>query len=289
MTTPRRTRREEFERAFYRFRQNKLAVIGLEIIIFIGFITTFAEFITPYPADATGALHFAQRLQPPSLAHPFGTDDAGDDVLTRVIFGGRVDLSAAILAEAVVLIVGIPLGMIAGYLKGKVGDAIMTTSDIFITIPQLVLALTAISFFTPSITIAILAVSLAGWPWYSRVIEAVVVHVREEKYIEASRMIGKKAHRIIFQDIFPNITSIVIVKASLDTAFFILIISALGFLGVGAQPPTPSWGAALGIARADLPGVWWTSTFPGIFIFIAVLGFTLLGDGLNDALDVRLQ
>lgn len=278
-----------WRRGFYRFRKDRLSVVGLCIIMIEVFMMIFAPLIAPYPQDATGAVHFEKRYLPPSSVHIFGTDDAGRDVLSRVIFGSRIDLLAALLAISIILAVGVPFGLIAGYLGGKTDEIIMGVADIILTLPPFVLALAAIAMFRPGLEIAILAVGLAWWPWYARVMEAVVLHMREEKFIEASKMIGKKPLRIVFEDIFPNTISILIVKSTFDVGSIIPFIAALSFLGLGAQAPTPSWGAMIGEARIQLPDVWWTSAFPGIFIFIAVLGFVLLGDGLRDSFDVRLQ
>lgn len=284
-----REQRREWRRALYRFGKNPLSVVGVGILAALFLMAVFAPFIAPYPGDATGATNFQNRFKPPSWGHLFGTDDAGRDVLSRVIFGARIDLVAAVFGQSIVVLIGLPLGMIAGYMGGKVDAAIMSISDVFITVPPIILALTVTSMFTPGIEIAMVAVAMAWWPWLARVIEGVVVHTREEKFVEASRMVGKGPLKIVFQDIFPNLMSIIAVKSTLDLSFVLLFISALSYLGFGAQAPTPSWGGMIGEARTHLPDVWWTSTFPGLFVFIAVLGFSLVGDGLRDSFDIRVQ
>jgi len=284
-----RQQRPEWRRALYRFGKNPLSVVGVGILAGLFLMAVFAPFIAPYPGDATGATNFGNRFKPPSWDHVFGTDDAGRDVLSRVIFGARIDIVAAVFGQSIVVLIGLPIGMIAGYMGGKVEAALMSMSDVFITVPPIILALTAASMFKPGIEIAMVAVAMAWWPWLARVIDGVVLHIREEKFVEASRMVGKGPIKIVFQDIFPNLISILAVKSTLDLSFVLLFISALSYLGVGAQAPTPSWGAMIGEARTHLPDVWWTSTFPGLFVFIAVLGFSLVGDGLRDSFDIKLQ
>lgn len=286
---PQKYRLEGWKRATSRFRRNPLSTTGLVIVIGLVLMGLLADYFAPYPMDAKGRVDFINKLLPPSLEHPFGTDEAGRDVLSRIMFGARIDISSAVTVQLLVTFVGVVLGMVAGYVGGKTNVIIMRTADVFITIPPLVLALAATTAFTPDITTAILAVTIAWWPWYARLVQSVVLSVKEEQFIEASRAIGKSPLSIVFGDIFPNIVSVVTVKFTLDIGFVILFMASLSFLGLGVQPPTPAWGTMISEGKSYLPERWWMSAFPGIFILLAVIGFSLLGDGLRDAFDVQLE
>jgi peptide/nickel transport system permease protein len=277
-----------WKEALYRFRRNPLSLSGLVIVAALVIMGLVANYLAPYPQDALGAVNFANKLQGPSTLHWFGTDEVGRDVLSRIMFGARIDLASAVVVQVVVGFVGVTLGMLAGYAGGKVNLLIMRAADIFISIPPLVLALVATTAFKPDLTTAMLAVTIAWWPWMARVVQSAVLSVKEEQYIEASRAVGKSPFGIIFNDIFPNIVSVITVKMTLDIGTVILFMASLSFLGLGVQPPTPAWGTMITEGRAYLPEAWWMSTFPGIFILLAVIGFNLLGDGLRDALDVQL-
>ena len=278
-----------WKRGFHRFKRNPLSLIGLIIILILSFMAIFADHISPFPEDSKGAVNFKKRFQPPSSEHLFGTDEAGRDVLSRTIYGARISLFTSILIQILVTIIGVFLGMTAGYFGGLVGSIIMRTSDVFISIPPLILAMIATTEFKPSLGIGMIAVCLAWWPWKTRLIYSLVLKIKEEQFIEASHIIGKNPLRIIFQDILPNLTSVIFVKSTLDMAFVILSTSSLSFLGLGAQPPIPEWGTIISSGRKYLPDYWWVSTFPGIFIFLAVLGFCLVGDGLRDLFDVEVE
>lgn len=286
---PESRRRYELRKGLYRFRKNALSMVGLLIIVTLLLFAVLAPWITPFPGDATSfATNFPNAFQPPSSTHPFGTDDAGRDVFTRVIFGARVDLIVGIGVQALVVLVGLPIGLIAGFKGGKLRSVILSVSRVFITIPPLILALVAVTAFKPDIGIAALVVTLAWWPWYTELIDGLVVSLKQEQFVEASRSLGKSSIRIIFEDILPNALPTVIVKATLDIGFVIILLATLSFLGVGAQEPTPSWGTMISRSRTYLPANWWTSVFPGVFIFLAVLACNFLGDGLRDLFDVQL-
>ena len=286
---PEAYRLEGWKRAINRFKRNPLSMAGLVIVVGLVLMGLLADYVSPFPMDAKGRVDFVNKLLPPSSMHIFGTDEVGRDVLSRIMFGARIDISSAVIVQFMVTVVGVVLGMIAGYVGGKTNSVIMRTADVFITIPPLVLALAATTAFTPDITTAILAVTIAWWPWYTRLVQSVVLSVKEEQYIEASRAIGKGPLGIIFGDIFPNIVSVVTVKFTLDIGMVILFMASLSFLGLGVQPPTPAWGTMISEGKYYLPEYWWMSAFPGIFILLAVIGFSLFGDGLRDAFDVQLE
>ena len=284
---------ESAKRIAYRFKQNPLSLAGLAIILGLVFVAVFAPYIARHPQDAgymgEPAVDFANRFVEPSLAHPFGTDQAGRDILSRVIFGTRYSLALGLFVLTFAIGVGVPVGLVAGYFGGVVGGVLMRITDVFLSVPPLVLALAVAVPLQPSLRNAMIAIAIVWWPWYARLVYGEVVSVREEQFVEASRGIGAGRIRIMFREILPNILAPITVKFSLDMGYAILIGAGLGFLGLGAQPPTPEWGTMVAEGRVYLPGQWWYSTFPGLAIFIAVLGFNLLGDGLRDVFDVEVD
>ncbi len=290
------SRWENWQRALYRFRQSRLSVVGLAIVALILLVALVGPFFVPYPQDAEGAVHVRERFQGPSLTHWFGTDELGHDILTLVVVGSRVSLSVGIIVLLVATIIGVVLGALAGYFGGLLNEFIMRVTDIFLTVPSLILALAFAAALAPSsaasgasIRNMMLAIALVWWPGYCRLVQAEVASRKQDLYVQAARASGGSHWRIIFVHILPNITSPIIIKMSLDMGFAILTASALGFVGVGAQPPTPEWGAMLSAARSYLPQRWWYPIFPGIALFLTVFGFNLLGDGLRDVLDPRAR
>lgn len=288
-----RDRLEDLDWVVYRFRQNPMSIFGLAIILAFVIVAVFAPYIAPYPADAgyqgQSAVHFDQKFESPSLGHPMGTDQVGRDILSRVIFGSRISLRLGIVVLSLAIGIGVPVGLVAGYLGGGVGLALMRVTDVFLSIPPLVLALAVSVALEPTLTNSMLAIAVVWWPWYARLVYGEVLSVREETYVEASRGIGASTPRILSRDILPNVLAPITVKFSLDMGYAILVGSALGFLGLGAQPPTPEWGTMTAQGREFLPANWWYSTFPGLAIFFAVLGFNFLGDGLRDVFDVEVE
>ncbi|RBI62333.1 D,D-dipeptide ABC transporter permease [halophilic archaeon] len=288
-----RDRFDKADRVVYRFRQNPMSILGLAVIFAFVVLAVFAPYIAPYPADAgyqgQPAVHFSQSFEPPSLDHPMGTDQVGRDILSRVIFGTRISLTLGLVVLSIAIAIGVPIGLFAGYLGGQTGLVLMRVTDVFLSIPPLVLALAVSVALQPTLTNAMIAIAVVWWPWYARLVYGEVLSVREETFVEASRGIGASTPRILSRDILPNILAPVTVKFSLDMGYAILVGSALGFLGLGAQPPTPEWGTMTAQGREFLPGYWWYSTFPGLAIFLAVLGFNFLGDGLRDMFDVEVE
>lgn len=277
------------ERAVYRFRKNPLSLAGLSIILMMVLIAIFAPFIAPYPEDATGAIHFENTFQPPSSEHPCGTDEAGRDMLSRIIFGARLSLLLGVIVLSVATGIGVPLGLFAGYLGGMIETIIMRITDVFLSIPPIVLPLAICAMFKPSLQTSMFAISFSWWPWFTRLAYGETLSIKQEDFVEVSRSLGASSRYIMFREILPNMTSPLVVKVSLDMGYAILTGAALAFLGLGAQPPTPEWGTMAGVGRVYLPEAWWLTTYPGLAIFLTVLGFNLLGDGLRDFFDVEVE
>ncbi len=271
------------------FSKNTSAMLGLAIVLFFLTIAAIGPWIVPFPEDATGSINLDIKLQAPNAVHWFGTDEVGNDIFTRVVLGTRVTLQIALIVTGVAMLIGVPLGMIAGLAGGLVQEAIMRITDIFLSIPGLVLAIAIVGALGPGIVNAMLALSLVWWPGYVRLIQAKTLSLKNEIYVESARAVGASQLRIVFVHILPNCTSPIVVKASMDMGMAILGAASLGFLGLGAQPPYPEWGAMISIARTYLPDWWWYSFFPGIAISLTVLGFNLLGDGLRDVLDPQYR
>jgi peptide/nickel transport system permease protein len=271
-----------------KFAKDKPAVLGGLIVLAVVVIALLAPLIAPYPGDVS-ASHLLQRLKPPSAAHPFGTDYLGRDILSRVILGARGALLIALLVVGVSMAIGVPLGLIAGYSQGWLSEAIMRVTDVFLAVPQLILALALAQLMGPSLQSAMLALTLTYWPFFTRIVYAETRRLAAALFIDALQCIGAGAPRILFLHILPNAISPIIVRATIGMGFTILVAAVLGFLGMGATPPDPDWGLAIAESRQYLPEAWWFSTFPGLAIFLTVLGFNLLGDGLRDIVDPRLR
>jgi peptide/nickel transport system permease protein len=274
-----------FKLIVYTLTRSPLSVIGFFLVAVFLIIALICPMIILYPGDIKGAIHMDQKLRPPSSAHPFGTDEVGRDIYSRVIIGTRLSLQIGLIIIFVAMGIGIPLGIIAGYVGGWLNEIIMRVTDVFLSIPGLLLALAIVGALGPGIKNAMLALSIVWWPGYVRLVQGKTLSLKEESFVEAAKSIGASKLRIIFSHILPNCTSPIIVKASMDMGMAILFAANLGFIGVGAQPPEPEWGAMISTGRNYLPDHWWMATFPGLAILITVLGFNLLGDGLRDVLD----
>jgi peptide/nickel transport system permease protein len=262
-------------------------LLGLAIVAVFFAVAMLGPWIVPYPADATGAVNMGHMLQPPSAAHWFGTDEMGNDLLTRVVLGTRVSLEIGLIITLGATAIGAPLGVISGYFGGGIRRIIMAITDLFLAIPDLVLAIAIVAVLGPGIINAMIALAIVWWPGYVRLLDAKAQSLKEESYIEAARSLGASNVRIIFRYLLPGCLSPLIVKASMDMGAAILAAAGLGFIGLGARAPTPEWGAMLSVARGYLPQWWWYALFPGLAIYFSVLGFNLLGDGLRDILDPR--
>jgi peptide/nickel transport system permease protein len=280
---------DELSRGLYRFRQSRLSIVGVAIIVILVLVAFTGRHWVPYPADAGFTTHVETRLTGPSRANVFGTDEYGRDVFTRTIWATQTSLIAGAVIVLVGGLIGVSLGGIAGYFGGLVNELIMRLTDIMLTIPGIFLALAITAALGPSILHAMIALSVTWWPGYCRLVQAQVLSIREEDYVEAARCVGAPRLRVIFSHILPNCLSAILVKASMDFGFAVLNLAALGFIGVGAQPPVPEWGAMISKGREFLPYGWWYSTFPGVAMFLTVFGFNVLGDGVRDLLDPRAR
>ena len=278
---------DQQRRAMRRFRQSPLSMVGLAIVVVLVLVAVFGPLFVPYPQDATGALHIKEKLDPPSWAHLFGTDQVGRDVFTRVIVGARISLLAGLVVILLAFTIGTLLGATAGFFGGRVGEAIMRVTDVFLTIPDLILAMAFAAALGPGLFNVMVAVSLVWWPGYCRLARANVVALKDAQFAEAAGSIGASRTRVLFTHILPNALPTILVKASMDIGFAVLTTAALGFIGLGTLPPTPDWGVMIADGRKYLREAWWFSTFPGLAILLTVLAFNLLGDGLRDVFDPR--
>ncbi len=274
-----------FRLMVYTLTRSPLSVIGFSLVALFLIVAMVGPAIITYPADVRGAIHMDQKLKPPTSGHPFGTDEVGRDIYTQVVMGTRLSLQIGLIIILIAMGIGIPLGMAAGYMGGWVNEVIMRITDIFLSVPGLLLALAIVGALGPGIKNAMIALSLVWWPGYVRLVQGKTLALREESFVEAARSLGASKFRLLFSHLLPNCASPIIVKASMDMGMAILFAANLGFIGVGAQPPEPEWGAMISAGRNYLPDHWWLATFPGLAILITVLGFNLLGDGLRDVLD----
>ena len=283
----RESSRRELLRYARSFARSASSMAGLAIVAAFLAIAAVGPWIVPYPEDARGAVHLDRKLQPPSAAHWFGTDEVGNDVYTRVVLGARVSLQIGLVITVIAALIGVPLGIVAGHLGGTAGELIMRVTDVFLSVPALILALAVVGALGPGILNAMLALALVWWPGYVRLVQSKTLALTQVTYVEAARAMGAGRLRIVFRHILPNCMSPIVVKASMDMGLAILGAASLGFIGLGAQPPFPEWGAMISHGRNYLPTWWWYSAFPGVAIYLTVLGFNLLGDGLRDLLDPK--
>jgi peptide/nickel transport system permease protein len=268
-------------------RGNPVLVTGLVMSLLIVVIAVFAPLLAPFPGDASTATHPFAVLKPPSGAYWFGTDQVGRDILSRVIYGARVSPLIALFVLLIASAIGIPLGIAAGYFGGWLDDVIMRGTDIFLAFPALLLALAFASVLPPSLTTVTIAISITWWPWYTRLIRGQAASVAGRPYIESCQALGIPRWRIIFRHVLPNSITPLLVQISLDVGGVILTASALSFLGLGAQDPTPDWGLMVSEGQAYFTTNWWVVTFPGLAILLTAFAFNMLGDGLRDVLDPR--
>lgn len=271
-----------------RLKRNKLAIVSLTILCILIIMAVFAPLFTPYERDG---IDFNAIKQPPSKAHILGTDDLGRDVYTRLIYGGRVSLSVGIVAVAIELFIGVILGGIAGYYGGKIDSIIMRITDIFMSFPFLIIAITIVSILGPSIYNVMLVIGFLGWTGIARIVRGQILSLREQEFMEATEALGLSDFRKITRHLLPNTMASVIVWSTISIAGAILTESALSYLGLGVSPPIPTWGNMMQSAQKlyVLKKQWWLWIPPGIAIFITVMSLNILGDGLRDALDPKLK
>ncbi len=275
-----------FQEFWQRFMENRFAAAGLVIILALFLVSLAAQFITPYHPDAIDAWHV---LLPPSADHWFGTDELGRDVFTRVLYGARVSLKVGFVAVGIAVLIGTVVGLFAGFYGGWIDSLLMRVVDIMLCFPTFFLILAVIAMLEPSIWYIMVIIGLTGWMGVARLVRAEVLSLKSRDFVQAARVLGASDQRIIFRHILPNALSPVLVSATLGVAGAILTESALSFLGIGVQPPTPSWGNILTSGKDYIEFAWWLSLFPGVAILVTVLSYNLVGEGIRDALDPRRQ
>lgn len=263
---------------------NKLAVVGLVILTLVVVAALFGSTLAPYGVNA---IDVANRLQPPSADHWFGTDELGRDIFSRVLVAARVSLQVGVIAVGLSLAAGVTLGLVAGYYGGKIDDVIMRLMDMLFAFPAILLAIAILAVLGPGITNAMIAIGIVYTPIFARITRASVLSVRQEVFVRAARSIGASDVRILRLHVLPNVMAPIIVQTSLSLAFAILSEAALSFLGLGVQPPQPSWGRMLFDGRGFIEQAWWMGVFPGLAIFLTVLAFNIVGDAARDALDPK--
>jgi len=268
-----------------RFKRNGLAVAGGVIVLALFFVAVFAPLLSPYNPDAIDRHNV---LMPPSLHHPLGTDDLGRDVMSRMIWGARISLAVGFVAIGIATAIGMLLGALAGYYGGWTDRVIMRFIDIMLSIPTFFLILAVIAFVGSSIWNIMIVIGLTAWMGVARLVRAEFLSLKEREFVLAARAIGASDVRIIFRHVMINSMAPVLVSAVLGVAGAVLVESALSFLGIGVQPPTPSWGNILSLGKDYIELAWWLSVFPGLAILVTVLGYNLLGEGIRDSIDPRL-
>jgi peptide/nickel transport system permease protein len=274
---------QKYGKYWYKFSRNRLSIVGLFAIGAVIFVAVFAPWISPYPASAGLYVNFNVAGLPPSFAHPFGTDEYGRDVLSRLMFGFQYSLELVVVVLSIDVIPGVVLGLIAGYYINRwFSTVIMRVADVFIAVPPLILALSVASILKPGGINAFLAIALAWWPWYARLVYSSATSIRNEDFVHAAELVGASSTHIMFKEILPNILGSILTKVTLDGGWAILIGAALSYVGLGAQAPTPDLGTMISDGAAYLPAQWWISMFPALAIVVVILGFNLIGDGVND-------
>ena len=269
-------------RTWARLARRKGAMVGLAVILIMTAFALLAPYLAPY--DPTAQSWSAVR-KAPTLAHPFGTDEVGRDILSRIVHGARASLSAGVVSVGIAILIGVPLGLVAGMLGGLVDGLISRLTDAMLACPFLILAIALAAFLGPSLSNAMIAIGVTATPIFVRLTRGQVLAVKVEDYVEAARAVGNPRWRIALRHILPNILPSLLVQATLTVATAIIAEASLSFLGLGQQPPTPSWGSMLNAAQRFLTNAPWMAVWPGVAIFVTVLAFNLFGDGLRDALD----
>ena len=268
------------------FRRNELAMAGGAVVLVLALAAIFAPGLSPYDP---GAIDMKQVLAAPSGSHPLGTDQLGRDVLSRMLYGARISMAVGFISVGIAVLIGTIIGTIAAFYGGRVDELLMRFVDLMLNFPRLFLLLTLIAFLRPSIWVIMAVIGFTGWMGLSRLVRSEILSLREREFVQSARALGAPDRRIMFRHILPNAMVPILVSATLGVAGAILAESGLSFLGLGVQPPTPSWGNILNVGRSNIEIAWWLSIFPGLAILITVLAYNLLGEGLRDALDPRLR
>lgn len=285
---PRSARYKELGRQLRRLTYDPLAVAGLVILGVIIFLAVFAPVLTPYPNEAGAYSNFGQKELIPSATHFFGTDDVGRDIFTRVLFGFRISLFIAVVVLIPSALLGVVLGLLAGYYGGWVETIIERVTDVFLALPALIFALVITGILGPSLRDVILALLFIWWNWYARIMFTLTKSLKNQPYVEAARVQGAGSFRIMFREILPNATSTLSAKMMLDLGFIILIEAGMGYLGIGVQPPTPDLGQMVAAGSSYLGTDWWIALFPSLALTLLILSFNLLGNGIRDLFDVKV-
>jgi peptide/nickel transport system permease protein len=268
-------------------RRDPVAIVATAILAIFLVAAAFAPLLAPYPAQGRGTADVAARDLGPSGAHLFGTDHLGRDVVSRVVFGARPALGSAAAVVLLAVLIGVPLGLVAGYRGGRLDEALMRFTDLFLSFPPLLLAMVIAALLGPSLLHAIFALAVSWWPWYARLSRTVAQSLRQAPFIDAARVFGVRTRTILARHVLRNALTPILVQATVDAGTVILAVGSLSFLGLGSQPPTPDWGLMVSDGRTTVVTEWWIATFPGLAIFAVALGFNLLGDALRDLLDPR--
>ncbi len=276
-------------RAANAIRRDWLALFGLIVIAVVLVCAVLGPWLAPTPGPGSGVVNMQDRLLPPSTEYPFGTDQLGRDVFSRVILGARIAVQVSLVVVALAIIIGVPLGAIAGYRRGWVDGVIMRITDLFLAFPSLLLAMAIVAALGPGIQNATFALAISWWPWYTRIARGLTVSLREWPFVDAARAMGIRESAIIFRHIIPNSVGPIIVQATIDIGSVVLAAGSLAFIGLGARPPAPDWGLMVAEGRQFILDEWWISTFPGLAIFFTVLAFNLVGDLLLRLLDPRQE
>jgi len=273
-------------RVLYIVRRSPLAMFGLLLILVILVLAVFAPWIAPYNPQR---INLSDAFQPPSTRHFCGTDDLGQDVFSRIVYGSRVSLQVAFVVVGISATVGTLVGLVSGFFGGMVDMVLMRIVDAFLAVPSFVLAMVSAAALGPSITNVMLALSIVWWTWHARIVRGEVLRLRSTDFMMSLRSMGARSPRILFRHLLPNCVGPIAVQTTLQLGYAVLTSAGLSFLGLGAQPPTPEWGLMVSVGRQYLPASWWMITFPGLMIFLLVMGFILLGDTIRDVVSRDIQ
>lgn len=272
------------KRTLFILLRNPLSALGLFLVGLVVLSAVFADVIAPFPGHAGAVVDFANFNKPPEWPYIFGTDLVGRDLFSRILYAYRISLLLGVVVLVIAVPVGVTIGLVAGYLGGWTEYVLMRITDVFLSIPPLVLAMSMMGLLQPTLTNGMLAVTAMWWPWYTRLVYNLARSEKEEGYVLAAEVIGASKAHVIFREILPNCVPSIVTKMTLDLGFVILIASSLSFLGLGVQPPTPDLGSMVADGAKYLPDSWWLTVFPGLAILVAVFGFNLVGDALRDVL-----